>query len=146
MIKLQKQKINISKENKKILKKKIGAFVNFVGIARPTNNSKKIQFIEIEHYPGMTEKKIKKIEIYALKKWKLNNCIIIHRYGKITPGENIVYIATTAQHRVNAFKACEFIIDYLKVEAPFWKTEHLNNKKIFVKSKKRDERKIKFNY
>mgnify|MGYP001254306925 CR=1 FL=1 len=146
MIKLQKQKINISKENKKILKKKIGAFVNFIGIARPTNNSKKIKFIEIEHYPGMTEKKIKKIEIYALKKWNLNSCIIIHRYGKIKPGENIVYIGTAAQHRINAFKACEFIIDYLKVKAPFWKTEHLNNKKIFVKSKKRDEKKIKLNY
>ena len=146
MIKVQKQKINISEQNKKLLIKKIGAAVNFTGIARSENKSGNIKYLEIEHYPRMTEKKIKEIEIYATKKWKLINCIIIHRYGKITPGENIVYIATTAQHRVNAFKACEFIIDYLKVEAPFWKTEHLNNKKIFVKSKKRDERKIKFNY
>ena len=146
MIKIQKQKINVSLENKKILKKNIGAFVNFIGIARSKNNTKKIKFIEIEHYPGMTEKKIKEIEISALKNWKLNDCIIIHRYGKIKPGENIVYIGVSAQHRNNAFKACEFIIDYLKVKAPFWKTEYLNNKKIFIKSKKKDEQKIKINY
>ena len=137
MIKVQKQKINISEENKKLLKKKIGAVVNFIGVARPKNSSGKIHYIEIEHYPGMTEKKIKEIETYVTKKWKLNNCIIIHRYGKIKPGENIVYVGTAAQHRDNAFKACEFIIDYLKVKAPFWKIEQQKNKKIFVKSKKK---------
>ena len=146
MIKVQKQKINISEENKKLLKKKIGAVVNFIGVARPKNSSGKIHYIEIEHYPGMTEKKIKEIETYVTKKWKLNNCIIIHRYGKIKPGENIVYVGTAAQHRNNAFKACEFIIDYLKVKAPFWKIEQQKNKKIFVKSKKKDEKKIKINY
>ena len=146
MIKVQKQKINISEENKKLLKKKIGAVVNFIGVARPKNSSGKIHYIEIEHYPGMTEKKIKEIETYVTKKWKLNNCIIIHRYGKIKPGENIVYVGTAAQHRDNAFKACEFIIDYLKVKAPFWKIEQQRNKKIFVKSKKKDEKKIKINY
>ena len=146
MIKVQKQKINISEENKKLLKKKIGAVVNFIGVVRPKNSSGKIRYIEIEHYPGMTEKKIKKIEIYVTNKWKLNNCIIIHRYGKIKPGENIVYVGTAAQHRNNAFKACEFMIDYLKVKAPFWKIEQQKNKKIFVKSKKKDEKKIKINY
>ena len=76
----------------------------------------------------------------------MNDCIIIHRYGKINPGENIVFIGTTAQHRKNAFKACEYIIDYLKVNAPFWKIEKLNKKKIFVKSRKSDEKKIKKSY
>ena len=146
MIKVQKQKINISEQNKKLFKKKVGAVVNFIGIARPENKSGNIKYIEIEHYPGMTEKKIKEIETYVTKKWKLNNCIIIHRYGKIKPGENIVYVGTAAQHRNSAFKACEFIIDYLKVKAPFWKIEQLKNKKIFVKSKKKDEKKIKINY
>ena len=127
MIKVQKQKINISEQNKKLLMKKIGAAVNFIGIARPTNNSGKIKYIEIEHYPKMTEIKIKEIEIFATKKWKLDKCIIIHRYGKIKPGENIVYVGTATQHRNNAFKACEFIIDYLKVKAPFWKIEKQNN-------------------
>ena len=132
MIKVQKQKINILEQNKKLLKKKIGAFVNFIGVARPENNKGKIKYIEIEHYPKMTKKKIKEIETYAIKKWKLNSCIIIHRYGKIKPGENIVYVGTVSQHRSSAFKACEFIIDYLKVKAPFWKMERQNNTKIYV--------------
>ena len=146
MIKVQKQKINILEQNKKLLKKKIGAFVNFIGVARPENNKGKIKYIEIEDYPKMTTKKIKEIETYAIKKWKLNSCIIIHRYGKIKPGENIVYVGTVSQHRSSAFKACEFIIDYLKVKAPFWKMERQNNTKMYVKSKKRDEKKIKINY
>ena len=125
---------------------KIGAIVNFIGIARPTNNSGIIKYIDIDHYPKMTERKIKEIEIFAMKKWKLNKCIIIHRYGKIKPGENIVYVGTAALHRNNAFKACEFIIDYLKVKAPFWKVEKQNNRKIYIKSKKKDENKIKINY
>ena len=146
MIKVQKQKFNILEENKKLLVKKIGATVNFIGIARPTNNLGKIKYIEIEHYPKMTEKIIEEIEIFATKKWKLDNCIIVHRYGRIKPGENIVYVGTAAQHRNNAFRACEYIIDYLKVKAPFWKIEKLNDKKIFVKSKKKDEKKIKLSY
>ena len=145
MIKVHKQKINISEQNKKLLIKKIGAAVNFTGIARSENKSGNIKYLEIEHYPRMTEKKIKEIEIYAIKKWKLDNCIIIHRYGRIKPGENIVYVGTAAKHRDNAFKACEYIIAYLKVKAPFWKIEKLNNKKIFVKSKKSDEKKVKIN-
>ena len=87
MIKIQKKKINISLLNKKLLKKGIGAVVNFTGIARPANNSGNIEHLEIEHYAGMTEKKIKEVEKYALKKWLLNTCIIIHRYGKIKPGK-----------------------------------------------------------
>ena len=146
MIKVQKQEINVSEQNRNLLKKKIGAVVNFIGVARPSNNSGKIKYIEIEHYPKMTKKKIKEIESFATKKWKLSKCIIIHRYGKIKPGDNIVYVGTAAQHRNDSFKACEFIIDYLKVKAPFWKIEKLNNKKIFVKSKKKDEKKIKVNY
>tara|TARA_B100000315_G_C14241376_1_gene435484 strand:- start:48 stop:476 length:429 start_codon:yes stop_codon:yes gene_type:complete len=142
MIKVQKQKINISEQNKKLFKKKVGAVVNFIGIARPKNKSGNIKYIEIEHYPRMTEKKIKEVEIFATKKWKLDKCIIIHRYGKIKPGENIVYVGTASQHRKNAFRSCEFIIDYLKVNAPFWKIEKQNSKNIYIKSKKSDEKKI----
>ena len=127
MIKVQKQRINVSEQNRNLLKKRIGAVVNFIGVARPLNNSGKIKYIEIEHYPKMTEKKIKEIEVFASKKWKLNHCIIIHRYGKIKPGENIVYVGTAAQHRNNAFKACEFIIDYLKVELNIKNENELQN-------------------
>ena len=143
MIKIQKKNLNFSEENKKLLKKNSGAIVTFIGVVRGKTKTKKIQSIYIECYLKMAEKELKKVEMIANKKWKLNNCIIIHRYGKIRPEEKIVYVATSAEHRKNAFKACEFIIDYLKTKAPFWKIEKINSKEIYVKSKKKDEKNIK---
>ena len=143
MIKIQKKIFSLSEVNKKLLKKNSGAIVTFIGIVRGVKKTKKIQSIYIECYLKMAEKELKKVEMIANKKWKLNNCIIIHRYGKIRPEEKIVYIATSAEHRKNAFKACEFIIDYLKTKAPFWKVEKINSKEIYVQSKKKDEKKIK---
>jgi len=143
MIKIQKEKFNISEEYKKLFKENSGAIITFVGVVRGKTKIKKIQSVYIECYLKMAEKKLKDVEIIAKKKWKLNNCIIIHRYGKIKPGEKIVYVATSAEHRNNAFKACEFIIDYLKTKAPFWKLEKINSKEIYVKSKKKDEKKLK---
>ena len=143
MIKIQKKNFNFSEENKKLLKKNSGAIVTFIGVVRGKTKTKKIQSIYIECYLKMAEKELKKVEMIANKKWKLNNCIIIHRYGKIRPEEKIVYVATSAEHRKNAFKACEFIIDYLKTKAPFWKIEKINSKEIYVQSKKKDEKKIK---
>ena len=143
MIKIQKKIFSLSEVNKKLLKKNSGAIVTFIGIVRGEKKTKKIQSIYIECYLKMAEKELKKVEMIANKKWKLNNCIIIHRYGKIRPEEKIVYIATSAEHRKNAFKACEFIIDYLKTKAPFWKIEKINSKEIYVQSKKKDEKKIK---
>ena len=143
MIKIQKKNFSLSEVNKKLLKKNSGAIVTFIGIVRGEKKTKKIQSIYIECYLKMAEKELKKVEMIANKKWKLNNCIIIHRYGKIRPEEKIVYVATSAEHRKNAFKACEFIIDYLKTKAPFWKIEKINSKEIYVKSKKKDEKNIK---
>ena len=143
MIKIQKKNFSLSEVNKKLLKKNSGAIVTFIGIVRGEKKTKKIQSIYIECYLKMAEKELKKVEMIANKKWKLNNCIIIHRYGKIRPEEKIVYVATSAEHRKNAFKACEFIIDYLKTKAPFWKIEKINSNEIYVQSKKKDEKKIK---
>ena len=143
MIKIQKKNFSLSEVNKKLLKKNSGAIVTFIGIVRGEKKTKKIQSIYIECYLKMAEKELKKVEMIANKKWKLNNCIIIHRYGKIRPEEKIVYVATSAEHRKNAFKACEFIIDYLKTKAPFWKIEKINSKEIYVQSKKKDEKKMK---
>ena len=143
MIKIQKENFSISQENKKLFKKNVGAIVNFIGIARGGGNKKKIFSIEIEHYPKMAKKKIKEIETIAKKRWKLIDCIIIHRYGKIKSGSNIVYVATAAEHRKNAFEACEFIIDYLKTNAPFWKKEITNVDENYVSSNKRDLNKLK---
>ena len=143
MIKIQKKNFNFSEENKKLLKNNSGAIVTFIGVVRGKTKTKKIQSINIECYLKMAEKKLEEVEMIANKKWKLNNCIIIHRYGKIKPSENIVYVATSAEHRKNAFKACEFIIDYLKTKAPFWKLEKINSKEMYVKSKKKDEKNLK---
>ena len=143
MIKIQKEKFNISEEYKKLFKENSGAIITFVGVVRGKTKIKKIQSVYIECYLKMAEKKLKDVEIIAKKKWKLNNCIIIHRYGKIKPGEKIVYIATSAEHRKNAFKSCEFIIDYLKTKAPFWKLEKINSKEMYVRLKKKDEKNLK---
>ena len=143
MIKIQKKNFSLSEENKKLSKKNSGAIVTFIGIVRGVKKTKKIQSIYIECYLKMAEKKLEEVEMIANKKWKLNNCIIIHRYGKIKPGEKIVYIATSAVHRKNAFKSCEFIIDYLKTKAPFWKLEKINSKEMYVRLKKKDEKNLK---
>ena len=143
MIKIQKEKFNISEEYKKLFKENSGAIITFVGVVRGKTKTKKIQSIYIECYLKMAEKKLEEVEMIANKKWKLNNCIIIHRYGKIKPGEKIVYIATSAEHRKNAFKSCEFIIDYLKTKAPFWKLEKINSKEMYVRLKKKDEKNLK---
>ena len=143
MIKIQKKNFSLSEVNKKLLKKNSGAIVTFIGIVRGEKKTKKIQSIYIECYLKMAEKKLEEVEMIANKKWKLNNCIIIHRYGKIKPGEKIVYIATSAEHRKNAFKSCEFIIDYLKTKAPFWKLEKINSKEMYVRLKKKDEKNLK---
>lgn len=106
-----------------------GAVVSFIGYVRNfTNTSKaaeedKESFMEIEHYPGMTEKSLMAIENQTRQKWKVSDIRIIHRYGKLEINDQIVLVAVSSVHRTEAFRACEYIIDYLKTDAPFWKKE-----------------------
>jgi molybdopterin synthase catalytic subunit len=106
-----------------------GAVVSFIGYVRNfTNTSKaaeedKESFMEIEHYPGMTEKSLMAIENQTRQKWKVSDIRIIHRYGKLEINDQIVLVAVLSEHRTEAFRACEYIIDYLKTDAPFWKKE-----------------------
>lgn len=106
-----------------------GAVVSFIGYVRNfTNTSKAAEvdnesFMEIEHYPGMTEKSLMAIENQTRQKWKVSDIRIIHRYGKLEINEQIVLVAVSSEHRTEAFRACEYIIDYLKTDAPFWKKE-----------------------
>jgi molybdopterin synthase catalytic subunit len=106
-----------------------GAVVSFIGYVRNfTNTSKaaeedKESFMEIEHYPGMTEKSLLAIENQTRQKWKVSDIRIIHRYGKLEINDQIVLVAVSSEHRTEAFRACEYIIDYLKTDAPFWKKE-----------------------
>ncbi|MCB2094366.1 MAG: molybdenum cofactor biosynthesis protein MoaE [Rhodobacteraceae bacterium] len=98
-----------------------GAVVAFLGRVRDDSGS--LVRMEIEHYPGMTEKAIGAIAAEASRRWCLNDVLVVHRHGKLTPGEAIMMVATAARHRVAAFEAAEFLMDYLKSRAPFWKKE-----------------------
>ena len=103
----------------------IGAIVTFTGTVRDANAKGAISTMTLEHYPGMTEQELEAIEREAHKKWPLANSLIVHRIGELKPGDDIVLVATTSAHRKAAFEAAEFIMDYLKTRAPFWKNEQL---------------------
>ncbi len=102
---------------------KVGAVVNFVGTVRDLNDGEQVAEMELEHYPGMTEKALEDIISQARGRWDLFDALVIHRVGPLKPLDQIVLVAVTSAHRGEAFAACEFIIDYLKTEAPFWKKE-----------------------
>lgn len=102
---------------------KVGAVVNFVGTVRDLNDGEQVAEMELEHYPGMTEKALQDIIAQARSRWDLFDALVIHRVGPLKPLDQIVLVAVTSAHRGEAFAACEFIIDYLKTEAPFWKKE-----------------------
>ena len=99
----------------------LGAVVSFTGVVRDEAGT--LDRMEIEHYPGMTEKALIKIVDEATRRWSLAECLVIHRHGPLRPGEQIMMVATAAAHRVAAFEAAEFLMDYLKSRAPFWKKE-----------------------
>lgn len=101
----------------------IGGLVSFVGLVRDLNQGEGILDMTLEHYPGMTEKALEEIVQQALTRWPLLGWRVIHRVGRLLPGERIVFVAVAAAHRGAAFQACEFIMDYLKTRAPFWKKE-----------------------
>ena len=101
----------------------IGAVVSFIGQVRDINQGDAVSLLTLEHYPGMTEKALEAIALQAQSRWDIVDSLIIHRVGTLQPTDQIVLVAVTSSHRGEAFKACEFIMDYLKTEAPFWKKE-----------------------
>ena len=102
---------------------KVGAVVTFLGTVRDLNEGEHVAEMELEHYPGMTEKSLEAIVAQAKSRWDIFDALVIHRVGPLKPLDQIVLVAVTSAHRGEAFDACEFIIDYLKTEAPFWKKE-----------------------
>ncbi len=102
---------------------RVGAVVSFVGLVRDMNDGASVAEMELEHYPGMTEQALEQIVAQARSRWPLFGAMVIHRVGPLKPMEQIVLVACSAAHRGEAFAACEFIIDYLKTDAPFWKKE-----------------------
>ena len=119
-----------------------GAVVTFTGIVR-NNADGTLERMVIEHYPGMTEKALTAIAEEATKRWSLGDALVIHRYGDLAPGEMIMMVATAARHRKNAFAAAEFLMDYLKSRAPFWKKEFLTNGAEWVAAQDADEDSLK---
>lgn len=102
-----------------------GAVVSFTGLVRDLNDGDAVSEMTLEHYPGMTEKALEKIERDANARWKLTASLIIHRVGTLQPNDNIVLVIAASKHRKQAFRACEYMIDTLKTAAPFWKKETL---------------------
>lgn len=115
----------------------VGAVVTFLGVVR--DDSGQLARMEIEHYPGMTEKAIAAIAGEARARWSLSDVLVIHRHGALVPGEAIMMVATAARHRVAAFEAAEFLMDYLKSRAPFWKKEYGPDGAEWVAAKDADE-------
>ncbi len=116
-----------------------GAVVTFTGIVRDLPEGGGLDRMAIEHYPGMTEKALDQIAADARARWDLADVLIIHRYGEMHAGERIMMVATAARHRKSAFEAAEFLMDYLKSRAPFWKKEHTTDGGGWVAARDEDE-------
>ena len=117
----------------------VGAVVSFVGTVRDMNEGANVAEMEREHYPGMTEQSLERIVDQACARWPLAGALVIHRVGPLKPLEQIVLVACSAAHRGEAFAACEFIIDYLKTDAPFWKKEQTPDGARWVDARVTDE-------
>ena len=134
-IRIQSEAFNIENEIKEISRSKLnGATVSFIGSVRDLK-SENLKNLEIEHFPKMAEKVLEKTAQYAFKNWNLSQCTIIHRYGKLKIADPIVLIITSSPHRKEAFKANEYIIDFLKTNAPFWKKENTEKRSYWVNQK-----------
>ena len=117
----------------------IGALATFTGLVRDLGGDEALEAMTLEHYPGMTEKMLGEIEAEARCRWPLFDCLIIHRYGRLEPGAQIVFVATASSHRKAAFEACEFLVDWLKTKAPFWKLEETTAGPQWVEARAEDD-------
>jgi molybdopterin synthase catalytic subunit len=117
----------------------VGGIASFLGVVRGGEGGSAIGAMTLEHYPGMTEKELARIEAEALSRWPITASLIVHRYGRLEPGDNIVLVVTASRHRQAAFEACEFLVDWLKTKAPFWKSEEAAGGARWVAAKDDDD-------
>jgi len=117
----------------------IGGIATFVGLVRDLADGASVSAMTLEHYPGMTEKKLAEIDAEANKRWPLEASLIIHRYGRLEPGERIVLVVTASPHRQAALESCAFLIDWLKTKAPFWKLEETPEGGSWVDARESDD-------
>jgi molybdopterin synthase catalytic subunit len=125
MIRVQREDFDVGAELAALMRGKttIGGVASFIGLVRDIAGGRAVGAMTLEHYPGMTERQLAEIEAEARQRWPLDAVLIVHRYGRLEPGERIVLVATASAHRQAAFDACQFLIDWLKTKAPFWKLE-----------------------
>jgi molybdopterin synthase catalytic subunit len=139
-IRIQQQPFDVGAEISLLIQsdQSMGAVVNFVGVMRNMNEGDAVSEMTLEHYPGMTENVLQQIVAKAHERWQLGNVTVLHRIGKLLPADEIVLVAVTAAHRGEAFDGCEFIIDFLKTRAPFWKKEKTPDGERWVEERKTD--------
>jgi molybdopterin synthase catalytic subunit len=118
---------------------KIGAVAAFIGLVRDVNEGSKVNSMTLEHYPGMTERSLERIVLDAKSRFKVEHVLVVHRVGELLPTDQIVLVVTAGGHRGDVFSACEYIMDYLKTEAPFWKREASMEGARWVASRQSDE-------
>ncbi|MSP42927.1 MAG: molybdenum cofactor biosynthesis protein MoaE [Alphaproteobacteria bacterium] len=141
MIKVQEQDFNLAAEIAALTRGRtdIGGVVSFIGLVRDVSDGAKVAAMTLEHYPGMTEKQLSAIERDAGARWPLSASLIIHRYGRLLPGEQIMAVVTASAHRQAAFEAAEFLVDWLKTKAPFWKLESDGGAESWVAARDSDD-------
>lgn len=140
MIRVQTEPFDIGAEMEALRsgRTNIGAIVTFSGLVRDSS-ADDLKAMTLEHYPGMTERQLEEIEKIANERWPLQACLVIHRYGRLELGENIVLVMTASAHRQAAFEAAEFLMDWLKTKAPFWKLEETSDGEAWVEAKTSDD-------
>ena len=118
---------------------KVGAVASFIGVVRDLNEGDHVAEMTLEHYPGMTEKALEKMVAETRSRWDIYDALVIHRVGTLKPGDQIVLVVVTGAHRGDAFQACEFLMDYLKTRAPFWKKERTPAGARWVETRESDD-------
>ncbi|MFP6698143.1 MAG: molybdenum cofactor biosynthesis protein MoaE [Alphaproteobacteria bacterium] len=141
MIKVQREDFDVGAELSALSagRGEVGAVASFIGLVRDVAGPGELSAMTLEHYPGMTEKQLGELEAEALARWPLDRVLIIHRHGRLLPGDRIVLCAATSSHREAAFEACAFLMDWLKTKASFWKLEEVGGQSSWVAAKDTDE-------
>ena len=138
-VRVQTEDFDVGAESRALQDETVGGIALFVGTVRGLSSDDGVTAMTLEHFPGMTESELERIEAEARQRWPLEDVTIIHRVGRLLPGEQIVMVAVSSAHRQAAFDGAQFIMDFLKTDAPFWKAEERDGKKSWVEAKDSDD-------
>ena len=138
-VRVQTEDFDVGVESRALQAETVGGIALFVGTVRGLSSDNGVTAMTLEHFPGMTESELERIEAEARARWPLEDVTIIHRVGRLLPGEQIVMVGTASPHRKAAFESAEFIMDFLKTDAPFWKAEERGDKKRWVEARDSDD-------